>query len=229
MNDNTEQPRQQEPPHRGWHRHGERSEWGLPIDADGGPRRRNSRGGPGPRPGGPGGPGGRFGRGGPRFGDGGFSGRGPRVARGDVRNAVLVLLAEEPMHGYGIISALMERSEGAWRPSPGSVYPTLQQLSDEGLVRSEESDGKRIFELTDDGRAHVAEHLADSPPPWEAVVRDDAHAELRQAIGQVISAMKQVAQVGTPDQIAAAAELLGSTRRKLYALLAEGAEDPAAV
>lgn len=112
----------------------------------------------------------------------------------------------------------------AWRPSPGSVYPTLQQLSDEGLVRSEESDGKRIFELTDEGRTHVTEQLADSPPPWEAVVRDDAHSELRQAIGQVISAMKQVAQVGTPAQIAAAAELLGSTRRKLYALLAEDAE-----
>src|SRR6188472_4443264 len=100
-------------------------------------RGHHPEGGPGPHPGGP------------RMG---FRGRGRGARRGDVRSAILALLAESPMHGYQIITELGERSGGEWRPSAGSVYPTLQQLEDEGLVRSEASDGRRVMALTDAGR-----------------------------------------------------------------------------
>src|SRR4051794_41553959 len=94
---------------------------------------------------------------GPWAGDVGF-GRRRRAGRGDVRAALLVLLAEEPRNGYGLMQEIESRSGGVWRPSPGSVYPALQQLEDEGLVRSVESGGRRQYELTDEGRAHVEEH-----------------------------------------------------------------------
>src|SRR4051794_22557176 len=93
--------------------------------------------------------------------------RGPRARRGDVRSALLVLLAEEPRNGYGLMQAIEERSGGAWRPSPGSVYPTLQQLEDEGLIRTTEADGQRLFELTDAGREQVAARPDDARAPWE--------------------------------------------------------------
>src|SRR5437762_8978000 len=94
-------------------------------------------------------------------------GRRRRMRRGDVRAALLVLLAEEPRNGYGLMQEIAQRSEGEWRPSPGSVYPALAQLEDEGLIRSEESDGRKLFALTDDGRKAVEERGADSPAPWD--------------------------------------------------------------
>src|SRR5215470_14954588 len=93
---------------------------------------------------------------------------GPRARRGDVRAAVLALLADRPMHGYEMIKEIEERSEGAWTPSAGSIYPTLQMLEDEGLIRGEDSDGKRRFTLTDTGRAEQ-EQKADDVAPWDAV------------------------------------------------------------
>ncbi len=101
---------------------------------------------------------------GPGFG-GPMFGRGPKVGRGDVRAAVLALLVEEPMHGYQIITELTDRSGGVWRPSPGSVYPTLQVLEDQGLVTADRSEGRRVFRLTDEGRAEAA--AAEGPAPWE--------------------------------------------------------------
>src|SRR5213080_658585 len=95
-------------------------------------------------------------------GDFGF-GRRRRMRRGDVRAALLVLLAEEPRNGYQLMQAIEERSDGAWRPSPGSVYPTLQQLEDEGLVTAVQRDGQRVFEITEAGSRHVAERPADAP------------------------------------------------------------------
>ena len=124
---------------------------------------RRMRGGPwgsGPFGGGP-------------FGGGPFGGRHPRgsgrgrARRGDVRLALLRLLAEEPRNGYQLMQTIEERSGGRWRPSPGSVYPTLSQLEDEGLVRSTESEGARHFEITDAGREHL-ETRADEPAPWDA-------------------------------------------------------------
>ncbi len=151
-----------------------------------------------------------------------FAGQGGgRARRGDIRTAVLRLLSEAPMHGYQIIQELSARSEGAWSPSPGSVYPTLQLLADEGLVTSEESGGKKVFRLTDAGTAAVAE-MADQPAPWEQAATGDAgSSEYRQAAGKLAQAMFQIGKGGSAAQVAAATEVLTEARKKLYAILAE--------
>ena len=155
----------------------------------------------------------------------GFLGRGPRAGRGDVRAAILALLAEQPMHGYQIMRELGERSGGVWRPSPGSIYPTLQQLEDEELVREQKSDtGRRVYELTETGRARAAE--LPSPPPWEQVAAEahDEHGDLRSLAFQVLGAVRQVGMAGTPAQREKAQEVLRGARRSLYQILAE--EEP---
>jgi len=152
---------------------------------------------------------------------GGFGGPGSRARRGDIRSAVLRLLSEQPMHGYQIIQELSARSGGAWNPSPGSVYPTLQLLADEGLVSAEETAGKKVFSLTASGIAAVAE-TADQPAAWEdAAQGDTGAASYRESAGKLAQAMFQIGKTGSPDQIAAAIEVLGDTRKKLYAILAE--------
>jgi DNA-binding PadR family transcriptional regulator len=169
--------------------------------------------------GGFGGFGGGFGPGG-----GGPRGRGRKARRGDIRTAALLLLAEEPRNGYQIMQEVQERSDGVWRPSPGSVYPALQQLEDEGLIRSEETDGRKLFALTDDGRAHVAERDDDKPAPWEQMsgeVSDEAH-ELGKLIREVVVAFSQVMRTGSSAQFAKAREVLTATRRDLYRILADG-------
>src|ERR1700740_335964 len=100
---------------------------------------------------------------------GGHRGRGRRARRGDIRTAALLLLAEEPRNGYQIMQEVEERSDGVWRPSPGSVYPALQQLEDEGLIRSEESDGRKLFAITDEGSALLAQRDKDAPAPWAQI------------------------------------------------------------
>lgn len=147
---------------------------------------------------------------------------GPRIGRGDVRAATLLLLAEQPSHGYQIIQQVGERSGGLWQPSPGSVYPALQMLEDEGLVRSEEQDGRRVFKLTDSGQAYVAEHKDELSSVWKAVsdTVDNNQVELHDLFHQVGKAVRTVAQEGTTTQLAAARELLSNTRRQLYLILA---------
>jgi DNA-binding PadR family transcriptional regulator len=146
-------------------------------------------------------------------------GRGPMVRRGDVRAAILVLLAEEPMHGYQIIGQLGERSGGMWRPSAGSVYPTLQQLEDEGLVKADERDGRKVYALTEEGKKAAAE-AAKNRAPWDM-------PDVEQAMGlwdlfrPLAAAVAQVSQVGSPETIAQARTILLETRRSLYRLLAE--------
>src|SRR4051795_11593993 len=164
--------------------------------------------------------------GGPGFGTpGGPFGRRRRMRRGDVRAALLVLLAEEPRNGYGLMQEIERRSDGVWRPSPGSVYPALQQLEDEELVRTVEQEGRKLFELTDAGRAHVAERGDELAAPWDAV-RDDV-AEGRRELGglirQLAMAMTQVVAAGSDAQVAEAARVLKDARRALYEILA--AED----
>src|SRR5580658_8527980 len=149
-------------------------------------------------------------------GPGGFGGhrggghRRGRARRGDIRTAALLLLAEEPRNGYQIMQELEERSEGVWRPSPGSVYPALQQLEDEGLIRSSEGGGGtgKVFELTDAGRAHVQQRDAGASAPWEQMsgnVSDTAH-ELANTMREVASAFMQVIRNGSETQIAQAAK-----------------------
>jgi DNA-binding PadR family transcriptional regulator len=151
---------------------------------------------------------------------GGFGGPGGRARRGDVRSAVLRLLSEEPMHGYQIIQELSARSGGAWRPSAGSVYPTLQLLEDEGLVEAEASGGKRIFKLTEAGQEVVAK-TADKPAPWEEAASGDAGGGLREQMPRVGAAVAQIAMTGDSDKIARAAAILSDARKKLFAILAE--------
>jgi DNA-binding PadR family transcriptional regulator len=152
----------------------------------------------------------------------GFLGPGPRAGRGDIRAAILALLAEGPMHGYQIMRELAERSGGVWRPSPGSVYPTLQQLQDEALVRSTESEGgKRTFELTDEGR--TAAETLETPAPWEAVAdeTESSVVELRDLVFQVIAAARQVVHAGDAAHLAQAKDVLTETRQRLYRILAD--------
>jgi DNA-binding PadR family transcriptional regulator len=161
--------------------------------------------------------GGGFGFGGPPFG------RGRKARRGDVRAAALVLLDEEPRNGYQLMQEIEERSDGAWRPSPGSVYPALQQLEDEGLVRTREIEGRRVFELTDEGRAHVEEKRDELGKPWEAFAGDmkDEYREAGMAIKDVAIAAAQVIRSGNPEHVEQAGKVLNDAKRSLYLILAE--------
>jgi DNA-binding PadR family transcriptional regulator len=166
-----------------------------------------------------------FGWGGPRRGRRGGAGR--RARRGDVRAAALALLVERPMHGYEMIQELEERTDGVWRPSPGAVYPALQLLEDQGFVTADAEAGKRLYSLTDAGREEAAK-LGDRKP-WEEVTAgiDPSQFRLRDALGPIAVAARQVAMAGTPTQQAAATEILAETRRKLYSILAESPSDDA--
>ena len=146
----------------------------------------------------------------------------PRMGRGDVRAAVLALLAERPMHGYQIISEIAERSGGAWKPSAGSVYPTLQLLADEGLISAEESSGRKTYSLTEAGRAE-AEASADRPAPWQTSSARDSGTvgALPKAGIELAQAAAQVGRTGTPEQIKQAVEVLEEARRRLYSILAQ--------
>ncbi|MGZ0712832.1 PadR family transcriptional regulator (plasmid) [Coraliomargarita sp. W4R53] len=145
----------------------------------------------------------------------------PRMGRGDVKTAILALLAEEPMHGYQIIQEIESRSGGAWKPSPGSVYPTLQLLADEGLVHAEYSGERKTYSLTQSGR-EVAD-AASGSLPWESSTF--RHAEqatvLPKAGAKLAQAVVQVSRGGTPEQIEKAVAVIDDARRKMYAILAE--------
>lgn len=150
--------------------------------------------------------------------------RGPKARRGDVRAAILAVLAEQPMNGYQLIQEIAERSGGVWKPSPGSIYPTLQQLEDEGLVTADAEVGRRTFTLTDEGRTYVAEHADEVRAPWEAMgapQHDDDENGLKPMLGQAAAAMWQILATGTPEQQAQAKDALAELRRKLYGILAD--------
>jgi DNA-binding PadR family transcriptional regulator len=177
------------------------------------------------------GPHGDYGRGGwgPPFG-GGPRGRGRRARRGDIRTAALLLLAEEPRNGYQIMQEVQERSGGLWSPSPGSVYPALAQLEDEGLIRTQDEDGQKLFVLTDAGRQLVAERGADRPAPWEQQGGDAGEAhELGKLIRDVAFAFTQVVRTGSAGQMDKAREVLANARRELYRILADGEDEGATV
>jgi DNA-binding PadR family transcriptional regulator len=182
-------------------------------------RGRHRHGGFGPGPGG--------GWGGFPFGPG-PRGRGRKARRGDIRTAALLLLAEEPRNGYQIMQEVQERSDGVWHPSPGSVYPALQQLEDEGLIRSEEVDGRKLFKLTDDGEAYVRERGEGRRAPWELMSDDvsEEAVELGKLIREVAGAFAQVMRTGSEAQMGEARKVLARTRRDLYRILGEG--DPEA-
>ena len=147
-----------------------------------------------------------------------------RAARGQLRAAVLLLLAEKPRHGYDLIAELTDRSDGAWSPSPGAIYPMLRRLSVKGLVEPNESeDGRRSFSLTAEGRAYVDERRAEWGEPWKDAAADGRQPgrRLGEAGRSLAAAVSQLAKVGTEEQIGKAEELLDRTRKEIYALLAE--------
>lgn len=220
---------------------GERGGWGGPWGGSwatgfsgkdwagffGGPRGGWWHTGPGPRrgwggPGGPGRPGGPGGPGGPR----------PKASRGDVRATILALLTEGPRTGYQIMSDIEERSRGAWRPSPGAVYPALQQLADEGLIIGDEAGGRRTYRLTDAGREYVEANPEMARGAWESMADagECGPGDLPRLFGEAArlgAAIAQLAHAGTPGQIRAAERLIKRTRRELYEILAgdEGDDD----
>jgi DNA-binding PadR family transcriptional regulator len=169
------------------------------------------------------------------WGWGGFPGqpgttrtaRPTKAGRGDVRAAILALLLEGPRTGYQIMSEIGERSGGAWKPSPGAVYPALAQLADEGLIVGEESNGRRTFSLTDAGRAYVEQNPDKARGAWESRTQREAwqppglFAEAARLAGGIV----QMAHAGTPEQIREAEQLLEQTRRRLYQILADDDED----
>ncbi len=209
------------------HRHG--MTWNGPGD-------RHARGGFGGRPGGPPpwvaemfgqgmGPGGGRHFGGGR---GPWQRTGPRARRGDVRAAILDVLhadVEQNLNGYQVIQKIAERTGGAWKPSPGSVYPTIQQLEDEGLLATGEDAGRKVLRLTDAGQGYVTEHPDEMAAVWAPFVEEgeaDDGSDLKKVIGQTMGAIWQIASTGTTAQVEEAAQVLAETRRKLYTILAEG-------
>ncbi len=145
------------------------------------------------------------------------------MRRGDIRTALLSALTDGPAHGYELIGRLEEKSGGIWRPSPGSVYPTLQLFEDEGLVRSEERDGKRVYELTDTGRTEAAdrvERYGNTPWDTEADTANEFHGLIRSA-AHLMGAAKQIARTGDPSQMERATTAIRATGKELYKILAE--------
>jgi DNA-binding PadR family transcriptional regulator len=226
----------------------ERAERGGPGWGPG-PGRHGGPGGPGGRrfgrpglggdfppfppfgPGGPGGPPGAFGdeRG---FGRPGF-GRGQRARKGDVRAAILDLFAEEEgrtWNGYQLIQEIPARTDGAWRPSAGSVYPALQQLEDEGLIAPQGTGRRRLFALTEAGSAYAREHADQLRASWDAAagMTDDDAIEFRNLIRQVMMAVMEVRRAGSAEQVSQARAVLAQARKSLYLILAEDGADAAA-
>jgi len=188
----------------------------------GGPRGRGSGRARGPRQWG-GGFGGAPGGWWPEASGSPGSSGGTKASRGDVRAAILAVLAEGPRNGYQIMSEIEERSGGAWRPSPGAVYPALSQLADEGLIAGEESGGRRTFSLTAAGRAYVEQNPEMARGAWELIDQQEAWQlpGLFAVAARLGGSIVQVAHGGTPEQIHAAERLLEQTRRGLYQILAD--------
>jgi len=163
------------------------------------------------------------GRGGPSFEPPFGGGRG-RKRRGDVRVALLLLLAEEPRNGYQLMQEIEERSGGRWRPSPGSVYPTLQQLEDQGLIKPTEREGTKLFELTDAGREHL-DHIGTHAPPWDHEDDTENSNDMKHEIKQLHIAATMVLRGGDETQITRATEVLAEARRNVYKVLADDIDE----
>jgi len=147
-----------------------------------------------------------------------------RAGRGDVRITVLILLDEGPANGYQLMQEIEQRTNGAWKPSSGSIYPALQQLEDEGIVRTTEGEGRKMFALTDEGKTYVRENRAKWTAPWEGIEEEEGPSEeatkIRDVIAQLAMAYMQVIQVGTETQRAEASRVLVGARQALYRILA---------
>ncbi|MDP9093850.1 MAG: PadR family transcriptional regulator [Actinomycetota bacterium] len=148
-----------------------------------------------------------------------------RAQRGDVRGAVLLLLADAPMHGYQLIQAIIERTGGAWKPSPGAIYPTIAQLEDEGLVSIIAEGGRKVVTMTDAGRTYLEDNQAAIGDPF-AEMHDRGNGDLRNELGQLYAAMRTVGQTGSREQVYAAEQVLADARRALFLILADAPGRP---
>ena len=201
---------------------------GPGVGRTGGHGGHGPRGEFGPRMGGMFGP--EFVLRGPGFGPRGQGGRGMRVRKGDVRAAILDLLAEGGQwNGYQLIQEIAGRTSGVWRPSAGSVYPALQQLEDEGLIAPEGEGRRRMYSLTDAGRAYAQEHAEELAASWDAAagMTDEDAFEFHDLIRQVMMAVMEVRRAGSAEQVAQARNVLAQARRSLYRILAEDDADSA--
>jgi DNA-binding PadR family transcriptional regulator len=143
------------------------------------------------------------------------------VRRGDVRGAVLLLLAEERMHGYQIMQTVADRTGGSWRPSPGVVYPTISQLAEEGLIAVVAASGRNLASLTDAGRRYLTDNQATIGDPFGNMRGAEDVLDLRASVDQIQEAARAITRDGSPDRLAEAERILSGTRRSLYLLLAE--------
>jgi len=159
---------------------------------------------------------------GPGFGAGRGRGRG-RAGRGDIRAVILSVLAEGASNGYNVIKTITERSGGVWRPSPGSVYPTLQQLVDEELIEAVGAGRRTEYQLTDAGRTYVKEHADELTRAWEssAPKRSEQELAFQQSVGKLMGVVGQFHHAASDAQRAAAVEKLDEARRALYLILAD--------
>ncbi|MGG5171941.1 PadR family transcriptional regulator [Pseudarthrobacter sp. J1738] len=216
--------------------HGHRDEAGFPESEERPNHGRGGRfGGPGFGGKGFGGPGPFGGQGfaGPGFAGPGFGGPGPfggrspfgpggRVRKGNVRNAILSLLSQSPENGYGLIKSIAAHTDGAWRPSPGSVYPALSALQAEGLIESVGEGRRTEFALTEDGKAHTVEHASELAAVWEEVNQEaGVGQDLKLSIGKLMGAVHQIGIDGTEEKLQATIEALDEARRTIYKLLAD--------
>ncbi len=151
-------------------------------------------------------------------------GRGNRRGRGDVRAAILLLLAEQPCNGYQLMQEIERRSDGTWRPSSGSIYPALQQLEDERLVVVESTASGKVYKLTTRGSEYVAQHGDELGEPWLAT-GDGPRWDVMTAMAQIAPALQQIARFGTAAQVAEARRVIADARRALYRILAEADND----
>ena len=159
-----------------------------------------------------------------RFRGGWYGGHGRgRARRGDVPLALLTVVAEQPRHGYELIRELQDRSGGLWHPSPGSIYPTLQLLEDQGQLTSEDVDGKRVYSITEEGRAHLEERRAKGgDAPWDVAGQGrERFGKLFGAMSQLGAAVMQVARTGSSEQVDRVTEIVDGARKKVYAILSE--------
>ncbi|WP_370617977.1 PadR family transcriptional regulator [Mumia sp. Pv 4-285] len=158
---------------------------------------------------------------GPGFGDRGRGGGGPRARRGAVRLAALSVIAESPTNGYGLINAFGERTDGRWLPSPGSIYPVLRRLTEDGLIEPTDEEASQ-FRVTEAGTAYLSEHADEVAGAWESTrPRSQSHEDLASSARKLVRAARQLADDATDDQRERATEILDEARRRLYGLLAE--------
>jgi DNA-binding PadR family transcriptional regulator len=134
----------------------------------------------------------------------------------------LILLADQPMHGYQLMQAMADRTQGAWRPSAGAIYPTLAALKEAGLVSVQAVDGRKLASLTDKGQAYVADNLATFVDPFAPLIAESGgEHDLRGPLDEIRASTRLLARTGSDLQIQQAREILVDSLIALNSILAK--------